>query len=187
MKRRNVARGLIAVVTVVTVTIGCERESDDGELAGFREVGTGSASAQSADLTIGGAIAGGAPIYLDLETVRAYPKTQFRATDPWTEGVHLYQGVHLSQLLQFLGIEPEASVIEVHATNDYSAVIRRSDLENYRYILAYGVDGELFTEIDGMENRGTYVIAIDFESHRELDVEVYKHQLVWQVDEIRVR
>jgi hypothetical protein len=79
-----------------------------------------------------------------------------------------------------------AEKIVVSAENGYSAPILIEDLEQYRYILAYRVNGELLGTEDAPARLGSMIIAVDFTDIAPTDTEIYKHQLVWQVNQIRV-
>ena len=92
----------------------------------------------------------------------------------------------LNELIRFLGIGDSATYIEVIAANKYKIPIRLSDLEKYEYLLAYKIDGELLIHSKKLTRKGAMVIAINFDKHTELDVEIYKNQLVWQVKSIIV-
>jgi len=143
-------------------------------------------TAEKADLTLRGRIAGGLPLYLDLATLQAFPQSSFACVDPWDGKRHLFTGILISDLLARAGIEAGATRIVVEAKNKYSIPIRRADWERYGYMLAFRLDDRPFSEDKATRNRGLLIVAIDFAKYPELDPELYKHQLVWQVADILV-
>jgi hypothetical protein len=146
----------------------------------------GGLTAQSADLAIHGVTRPEGTILLDLATVMAFPSRSFTCVDPWDGKEHSFTGVRLTDLLEWAGISAQATRITVSARNKYSIPIRRADYEKYEYLLAWKIDGHLFSEDKATKNRGPLSIAIDFGRHSSLDPAVYKHQLVWQVSEIDI-
>ncbi len=149
---------------------------------GFAEAAQPSPSALSVR------IAGGdeAPLLLDEEAIKALPQRSFTTLDPWDGKIHEFSGVLLSVLLEKAGAPAQAAKITVTARNKYTIPIRRSDCEKYGYLLAWKMDGRPFGDDKATRNRGFASIAIDFTGRPELDPELYKHQLVWQVSEIVV-
>jgi hypothetical protein len=139
---------------------------------------------ETAALAIRGDLAGGEAVLLDMATIRSFPAHSFTCVDGWDGKTHKYTGALLSDVLAGAGIAASSTRITVNARNKYSIPIRRSDYERLGYLLAWEIDGRLFGEDKATKNRGDLSIAIDFASHPELDLQVYKHQLVWQVSGI---
>lgn len=138
-------------------------------------------TAESAALVVSGKISPSSPVYLDLETIRSFPATSFTTIDPWDGKTHVFTGVLLAPLLQRLGIEGEATSILLGARNSYTTAIRRADYERCGYILAYAIDGKDFGADPATKRRGPLAIAIDFTANPTLSVDIYKHQLIWQL------
>lgn len=148
--------------------------------------GFGAAEDAAADLTIQGKIGDGTAITLDLAMVMGLPSHSFTCVDPWDGKEHRFTGVLLQEMLSHFGIDSASTRVTVTAKNKYSIPIRRVDYERCGYILAWKVDGHLFGDDKATRNRGSFIIAIDFARHPELDPQLYKHQLVWQVSGILV-
>ncbi len=140
----------------------------------------------TADLIVEGKMAGANPKYLDLKTIMAFPKKTFSAYDPWDKKEQKYTGVSLSDLLDFLGAEETVKYVEVIAGNNYRIPIRIEDIRRFEYILCYMIDDTLFVERESIKSKGSLIIAINFDKHRDLDIGVYKHQLVWQVVKLKI-
>jgi hypothetical protein len=137
-------------------------------------------------LGVSGLIGSTSPVVLDLETIMAFPRTTITCTCPWMDLEHDYTGVLLLSLLESLGLDDGATSIEVRAANRYSVRIRIEDLRRHRYVLAYQMDGTLLGRRSDLEHRGALITAIDFAPEYDVDLEVYKYQFVWQVNEIVV-
>jgi len=118
--------------------------------------------------------------------IMALPQHSFFVVDPWDGKMHEFTGVLLAELLSRAGILKSATKITAIAVNNYEIPIRRVDYERYGYLLAWKIDGHLFAEEKATKNRGFLSIAVDFTSHPELDPELIKHQLVWQLNQILV-
>jgi hypothetical protein len=141
-------------------------------------------TAETADLAIGGMVGAGSAVFMDLAAVMALPARSFACVDPWDGKPHRFTGALLSDLLARAGIDRASTRITVTAKNKYSIPIRRADYEKFGYILAWKLDDALFAADKATRNRGKLIIAIDFAGHPELDPQLYKHQLVWQVNGI---
>jgi hypothetical protein len=153
-------------------------------LAAMLALLTPALSAEAVDLAISGKVGGGAPVLLGLAAVMALPVRSFTCVDPWDGKPHKFTGALLSDVLERAGIDASSYRITVTARNKYSIPIRRTDYEKYGYILAWKLDDALFADDKATKNRGELIIAIDFAKNAELDPQLYKHQLVWQVNGI---
>ncbi len=139
-------------------------------------------SAETADLKVTGG--SGDPFFLSVAAIRKLPSVTFETYDPWDEKRERFTGVPLYALLNWLGLAREADHIPVVAGNGYESLIKVSDLQRYEYILAYMIDGEYRGETQALTKKGRLVIAINFDKHADISVDVYKNHLVWQVIEI---
>lgn len=138
-------------------------------------------------LTVTGKIGKTPTARFDLKTLERFPKKSFVTYDPWDYKETEYEGLLLSDLLRFLEIDPSATRIEVHARNDYKAVIGVKDVDRIGYLLAYRMDGKYFHELDGKLNKGPLCVAIDYNTHKDIDMEVYKQNQVWWIDIITIK
>jgi hypothetical protein len=183
-------RKLVLTVAVVMLSLSptYTAPKNDGELPGFAAVVLPSGlNAENADLVVRGRIVAGATVYLDLQTIMSFPSETFSTIDPWDGKVHRFTGVNLERFLDRLGIEKDAGSLLLKAKNNYSIAIKREDYERYGYILAWAIDGQLFGVDPTTKKRGPVAVAIDFSSNKNLDTEIYKHQLIWHVIDILVQ
>lgn len=137
-------------------------------------------------LTVSGELGAAAFHSFSEADIMALPQRTITTIDPWDGKKHEFFGVLLSDLLTEAGIEKSASKITAIASNNYSIPIRRADYEKYGYMVAWKIDGHLFGDDKATKNRGFLSIAVDFITYPELDPELIKHQLVWQLNKIIV-
>ncbi len=138
-------------------------------------------------LTVTGLVNDGDDVNLDLDTIIGLPATTFTGVDLWSDSKIEFTGMILSELLTALEVDSEASSIVVHAVNDYEVAIDLADVAKYEYLLCYQEDELLYSDHAAERDRGPLSIAIDFGRFARLDVEMAKYDLVWRVDEIRIR
>ena len=180
--RQNILIIALALISTLWIVSSCGKDKDNG----FSDIELpASLQEEDADLIIEGMI-DPETVYLDLETITSFPKTSFTSYDPWDKKEYTYTGVSIIEMLEYLNVSPSAVKIEVQAENDYMAPIGVEDLKRYEYILAYELDGALLGTEESLTKKGKLMVAINFEKHHDIDVEVYKNQLVWQVNHIFV-
>ena len=141
----------------------------------------------TAHLTVEGSLSGKSQVFLSLNTLMAFPQVSFTLVNTWSGKEETFTGTSLIQLLNTLGMKKEATIVEVVAANDYRVLIRRNDIEKIEYILSYKVNHTLYADLPPKQNKGPLAIAINFAKHKEIDREIYKHQLVWFVKKIIIK
>jgi hypothetical protein len=157
-------------------------------LAGYAGLPASSeAEERGAALEVSGLAGGSGPVSVELEAIMAMPRTSFTCVDPWDGKDHEFAGTLLLPLLESLGLPRQVKSLEVTAWNAYRVFISEQDLRRHRYLLAYSLDGRIMRGQPELRKRGTLMIAIDFGASPDLDVDLYKAQLVWQVRKIVVR
>jgi hypothetical protein len=183
------ATGLAAGVCLILIACSGKTEGETASWRGAHVLPEG-LTKETADLQIRRAAgatspdATSGPVFLDLGTLRSLPATTFETYDPWDEKRERFTGVSLYRLLEWTGALDEESDITVIAENGYESQIKVTDLRRYGYILAYMIDDVYLGEAEDLTKKGTFVIAINFDEHTDLPVEIYKSHLVWQVAEI---
>jgi hypothetical protein len=138
-------------------------------------------------LKVYGKIGKAVPALFDLKTMQSFSADTFEIYDPWDKERQEYKGPRIIDILEFLELDDAAKEIEVVARNNYKIVIHIDDLKRYGHIFSYSMNGKLYSEYEGKKNKGPLAIAIDFEGHPEMDMEIYKHQLVWLVETVTVK
>ena len=141
-----------------------------------------------ADLVVRGKVGREGIVILDLQTIMSFPPTTFRTIDPWDkeQKEHSFTGVLLKDLLARLGIRDDAKVLVLTAKNNYTIPVERKDYEEHGSIIAWMMDGKLLATDPALRKRGPLAVAIDFAGNKDLPVEIYKHQLIWQLADILV-
>ena len=196
MKKNRYSSAILCSVVLMTLGLAnCDKKStgpqsgsSSVQTAAFEKVGLPDGITETAaDLVIKGKIAKANPVLLDLATIMQFPKISFTTFDPWDEKDQKYTGVSLISLLEYLQMDESADHIEVIAMNDYQVPIRVEDLRKYEYVLAYEIDGVLLKDSASMQKKGVLMIELNFDKHKDIDVEIYKSHLVWQAGTIIVK
>ncbi|MBT4290655.1 MAG: hypothetical protein HOD92_25290 [Deltaproteobacteria bacterium] len=184
------AKILSALLIFICVTVflnvilfaGNERESDLVHINLPENLGP-----EKIILKVEGKINKANPAYFDLETIKKFPAVSFKSFDPWDKKKRIYEGVRIIDLITFLKIDNSVTRIEVIAKNNYKAVISVKDLRKFNHILSYKMDDQYYNKLSGKENKGPLSVAINFDAQADIDIDIYKHQVVWWVSRIIVK
>jgi hypothetical protein len=117
---------------------------------------------------------------LTLDDLKQLGATELETSTIWTEGVHQFTGVLLSDLLGYLGAQ--GSQIEATAINDYSITIPVSDAVDGGPIVAYLMNGETMSRRD----KGPLWIVYPFDSDAKYRTETIYSRSIWQLNKIAV-
>lgn len=169
--------------------IHCTQSKEESEYSQYYKIALpDSVPDKEVILRFSGMINSEEPVSLDLNTIMSFPETGFKSIDPWDDNIeHEFKGVLLFPLLKRIGISGSVSKIDITAENDYKVTIGIDDIEKYEYLLVYEIDGEMIHNNPDFRPRGSIMIAINFDKYQELDIEIYKFHLAWQVKEINIR
>ena len=137
-------------------------------------------------LTIIGANGGDAAVTMTLMDIKALPAVTFTTFDPWTKQERTYTGPRIIDILTAAKIDPETKHVEITAKDDYKAFVSLSDLKKIGHVMSYAMNGVDYTQRKEKLNKGPLAIAIDFETSKA-DVEIYMHQLAWNVSTIEAK
>ena len=116
----------------------------------------------------------------DMEMLQSLDNTTFETSTIWTEGNHLFEGVSLANLVEYLGIEGER--LRATAINDYAVEIPLEDAVEEGPIIAYKMDGEIMS----LRDKGPLWIVYPFDSDPSYSTEVTYARSIWQLDRIEV-
>ena len=114
----------------------------------------------------------------DMEMLQSLDNTTFETSTIWTEGNHLFEGVSLANLVEYLGIEGES--LRATAINDYAVEIPLEDAVEEGPIIAYKMDGEIMS----LRDKGPLWIVYPFDSDPSYSTEVTYARSIWQLDRI---
>jgi hypothetical protein len=132
-------------------------------------------------LEVTGQIADGDGARFDRQALEAMPQHRITTSTPWTDGVSVFEGPLLCDLLERVGAD--GTVLEAKALNDYVVEIPIGDCERYPVILALTRDGEPLSRRD----MGPIWIVYPRDDFPELQLETVNARWVWQLTEIEVR
>lgn len=124
--------------------------------------------------------AGECSVRFTFEELRALGTSVVATVTPYTDGVPVFEGVLLRDLLAYVGAEDGA--LEMIALNDYRATIPARDAHDHGVLLAMKRDGEPMS----VRDRGPIWVIYPSGSGSPLDVLAHDHKMVWQLSEILV-
>lgn len=114
----------------------------------------------------------------DLAMLQALPKSGFRTTTIWTDGMQAFEGVSFKDLLARLG--GEATGIYAFAANDYEIRFPAADATDNGGIIAYRLNGEDLP----VTNKGPLWIVYPYDADRALQSERFQGESVWSLETI---
>ena len=117
----------------------------------------------------------------DLEMLASLPETVVETETIWTDGVQVFVGVALNDLL--LAVGAEGTLLEMLALNDYMIEIPVTDAVENGPIVAYLRNGSPMS----VREKGPLWIIYPFDEHDEYSSEVYYARSIWQLDRIIVK
>lgn len=165
----------------------CSRELPYG-IDQERRIAVASVDKGAAELTVSGKTASGKAVYLSRKALEArFPEYTFSCIDPWLDREVSYTGISLYQLLNSIGIDPEATRVRLLASNDYEIEVPIADTREYYYQLTFKEDGRYYSELPAEQNKGTFAVSIDFSRFRSLSIEQRKLEEVWWLTSMELR
>ncbi|MEY3080266.1 MAG: hypothetical protein RJA94_251 [Pseudomonadota bacterium] len=123
----------------------------------------------------------GLEVHLDQALVDALPRKQIKTENPWDNGLVVYEGVLLRDLMKFA--KADGTTATVAALNDYRADIPLADMDKYDVILADKRDGVAIP----VRDKGPFFVVFPFTDVPGLATEARYAQSVWQVNRITVK
>lgn len=96
------------------------------------------------------------------------------------EGVHLWRGISLQDLLKLTDSPGEH--LRIQALNGYYTVLPRSDVARYNPVLASHRDGIKLN----IRDKGPFILIYPFQQYDELNQQIYMNRSVWQINEIHI-
>ncbi len=118
---------------------------------------------------------------LDLRMLKALPHHRLETRTVVTDGVNVFEGFLVRDLLDALGADGET--VTATALNDYVIDIPYSDFERFDVLAAYRMDGEKLTPRD----KGPLWIVYPRDDHTELQDIRYDYRWVWQLVQIEIQ
>ena len=120
----------------------------------------------------------------DLETLESIGLVSYDVDDPFAKQQIVYTGVLMSELLDVVGADADATGLELVASNDYSAEAKISDMREWPFLFGLQADGNAIPLDEG----GPAIIIIPFDDYPDdLDHVTYDAQWVWSMTRIVVK
>lgn len=119
-------------------------------------------------------------LVFDRDTLMALPATTIETSTIWTDGVHQFTGVSLSDLADVLGT-PEGRLLAT-AINDYTVEIPMTDAVEGGPIVAYLMDGAQMS----VRDKGPLWIIYPYDSESDYRSEVIYSRSIWQLDRLEI-
>lgn len=115
---------------------------------------------------------------LDRDMLETLPKTRIETATIWTDGVHVFQGVLIKDLVDALGIT--GTVLQATAINNYSIEIPMADAVEGGPIIAYLFDGNEMS----LREKGPLWVIYPYDDTAAYRKEVIYSRSIWQLDRI---
>ena len=115
-----------------------------------------------------------------LEDLKLLGATEIETSTLWTDGVHQFTGVLLSDLLQ--QIDAQGNTIQATAINDYSITIPVTDAVEGGPIVAYYLDGAPMSRRD----KGPLWVVYPFDSDAKFRTETIYSRSIWQLNKLEI-
>ena len=116
----------------------------------------------------------------DRQMLEQLPQTKITTYTPWTEGLHVYEGVLLNTLLEQVGASSDKLVAK--ALNDYHTKIDLAALKDYPILLAIKTDGVPMR----VRDKGPIWIIYPLSDYAELDTIKHHEDMIWQLGSLEV-
>lgn len=132
-------------------------------------------------LTIDGAVSQSDGFDLDLASLQQFEPTTFKTTTIWTEGELTFTGVPLKALIEAAGATGTTVVAE--ALNGYAVEIPVSELADSAPIIAYYINGEVFSRRD----KGPLWVVFPWDLEEKYKSETAYSYSIWQLRRLTIK
>jgi len=159
---------LVAATCFTLVSAGSAEDVALGQAAPLLEI---------TDLTSGG---DEVTIKLDLNALEALGSKEIVTSTIWTNGVHQFEGVPLTKLLEAFRLKGQRA--KLTAINDYSVEIPLGGSINAKAIVAYRMDGQEMSR----RAKGPLWLIYPFDQSSKFRTETVYARSIWQLNRIQV-
>lgn len=117
----------------------------------------------------------------DEKAWASLPRTKLQTSTTWTDGVPVFEGVLLADVIDRVG--GSGSVIVAKAINDYASELPMDDIRRYPVLLADTQDGKPLS----VRTKGPLWIIYPKDQHEELASDSHNAKWVWQVRALELK
>jgi hypothetical protein len=114
----------------------------------------------------------------DLAGLMQLPQTTIETRTEWTEGMQVFEGVLLGELLKL--VDASGDSIRAVALNDFNAAIPMSDVDTYGVLLALRQNGELMR----VRDKGPIWIVYPWNESTADVISSINWRMVWQLSQL---
>ncbi|MFT5806378.1 MAG: hypothetical protein ACI9LG_000640 [Moritella dasanensis] len=116
----------------------------------------------------------------DRQMLEQLPQTKITTYTPWTEGLHVYEGVLLNTLLE--QVNASGHKLVATALNDYHTELDLELLRDYPILLAIKFDGAFMR----VRDKGPIWIIYPLSDYSELNTARHYENMIWQLSSLEV-
>ena len=116
----------------------------------------------------------------DLDLLQSFPVTTIRTDTPWTDGIVVFEGVLVRDLLS--AVKSSGQTLIAEDINDYFVTIPIEDAQQHDVIIAYKKSGEPMS----IRDKGPLWIIYPWLDNPDLKTELHHSRAIWQLVHIRV-
>ena len=122
-------------------------------------------------------------LQLDMATLESMGLVEYTVDDPFSKKKVAFSGVLISQFLQVIGADKNATTLKLLALDDYSTDMKISDTLKWPIIIATKADGKYMP----IDQKGPVLTVLPFNDFPEIDHVSYDLQWVWSLTKITVQ
>jgi hypothetical protein len=119
-------------------------------------------------------------VAFDRDMLESLGMTTLATTTPWTDGVIVFEGVLMADLLD--AVHATGDSVVARALNDYEIRIPLSDFRTWPVLLALKVDGEYLR----IRDKGPMWIVYPRDDYSELDTDDTMDKSIWQLRHLTI-
>ena len=135
-------------------------------------------------LSVSGAITNttdGETAVFDRMQLQALGVHTLRTSNPFVQGVHTFEGVRLSDVLNAVGAQGQTVV--ARALDGYSVDIPVEDAMKYQPLLAMKMDGKVMR----VRTKGPIWVIYPVDQYEELKAEDFSARSIWQLNALEIK
>jgi len=115
-----------------------------------------------------------------LDDLKDFPVSTIETTTIWTDGLQVFEGVAVQELLDSLGVTE--GTIKATAINEYEVDIPVSDIVENGPVVAYSNNGQPMLR----REKGPLWIVYPYDSDRAYQTKTIYNRSIWQLDRLEI-